>query len=152
MHEEEYIEPDFLKRQKTNPFKTPDYYFESLEDRIMGNIEYQHKKKSSSFKIIQFMKPALGLAASFTLVYLLVYYPINTFLLKDNTKTAVSTTAPADLLNDYSINLTSIDENSLVDAIFSDETNNIAETNPDEFLAYLSSGLNDVEIYSEIQN
>jgi hypothetical protein len=102
--------------------------------------------------MIQFMKPVLGLAASFTLVYLLVYYPINTFLLKDNTKTAVSTTTPADLLNDYSITLTSIDENSLVDAIFSDETNNFAETNPDEFLAYLSSGLNDVEIYSEIQN
>ncbi|MBV5315908.1 MAG: hypothetical protein JZU47_21595 [Prolixibacteraceae bacterium] len=152
MYEEENIEPDFLKRPKTNPFRTPDYYFESLEDRIMGNIEDKAKKKSSSAKIIQFMKPALGLAASFTLVYLLVYYPINTFLLKDNTKTAFSTTAPADLLNDYSINLTSIDENSLVDAIFSDETNNIAETNPDEFLAYLSSGLNDVEIYSEIQN
>jgi hypothetical protein len=152
MYEEENIEPDFLKRPKTNPFRTPDYYFESLEDRIMGNIEDKAKEKSSSAKIIQFMKPALGLAASFTLVYLLVYYPINTFLLKDNTKTAVNTTAPADLLNDYSINLTSIDENSLVDAIFSDETNNIAETNPDEFLAYLSSGLNDVEIYSEIQN
>ena len=152
MYEEENIEPDFLKRPKTNPFRTPDYYFESLEDRIMGNIEDKAKKKSSSARLIQFLKPALGLAASFTLVYLLVYYPINTFLLKPTAETTITDTVTSDLLTDYSINLASIDENSLINAIFSDETNNLAETNPDELLAYLSTGLNDVEIYTEIQN
>lgn len=152
MYEEENIEPDFLKRPKTNPFRTPDYYFESLEDRIMGNIEDKMKKKSSSARLIQFLKPALGLAASFTLVYLLVYYPINTFLLKPTAETTITDTITSDLLTDYSINLASIDENSLINAIFSDETNNLAETNPDELLAYLSTGLNDVEIYTEIQN
>ncbi len=152
MYEEENIEPDFLKRPKTNPFRTPDYYFESLEDRIMGNIEDKTKKKSSSARLIQFLKPALGLAASFTLVYLLVYYPINTFLLKPTAETTITDTITSDLLTDYSINLASIDENSLINAIFSDETNNLAETNPDELLAYLSTGLNDVEIYTEIQN
>jgi len=152
MYEEENIEPDFLKRPKTNPFRTPDYYFESLEDRIMGNIEDKAKKKSSSARLIQFLKPALGLAASFTLVYLLVYYPINTFLLKPTAETTITDTITSDLLTDYSINLASIDENSLINAIFSDETNNLAETNPDELLAYLSAGLNDVEIYTEIQN
>jgi len=152
MYEEENIEPDFLKRPKTNPFRTPDYYFESLEDRIMGNIEDKAKKKSSSARLIQFLKPALGLAASFTLVYLLVYYPINTFLLKPTAETTITDTITSDLLTDYSINLASIDENSLINAIFSDETNNLAETNPDELLAYLSTGLNDVEIYTEIQN
>lgn len=152
MYEEENIEPDFLKRPKTNPFRTPDYYFESLEDRIMGNIEDKAKKKSSPARLIQFLKPALGLAASFTLVYLLVYYPINTFLLKPTAETTIADTITSDLLTNYSINLASIDENSLINAIFSDETNNLAETNPDELLAYLSTGLNDVEIYTEIQN
>lgn len=152
MYEEENMESDFLKRPKTNPFRTPDYYFESLEDRVMGNIEYQKKKESSSTRIIRLLKPALGLAASFALVYVLVYYPINTFLLKDTAKTAVTDTITADWLNEYSINLTSVDENLIVNAIFSEDTTNLAETNPDEFLAYLSAGLNDVEIYSEIQN
>lgn len=152
MYEEKNMEPDFLKRPKTNPFRTPNYYFESLEDRVMGNIEYQKKKESSSTRIIRLLKPALGLAASFALVYVLVYYPINTFLLKNTAKTAVTDTITADWLNEYSINLTSVDENLIVNAIFAEDTTNLAETNPDEFLAYLSTGLNDVEIYSEIQN
>lgn len=151
MYEEDKIKPDFGKRPQ-NPFRTPDYYFESLEDRIMGNINHQTKKKSSSTKIIQFLKPALGLAASFTLIYMLVYYPINTFLLKDTVKTEQTDTTASDFLNDYPINLSSIDDNSLINAIFTDETNVFAETNPDEFLAYLSSGLNEVDIYSEFQN
>jgi len=151
MYEEDHIEPDFAKRPQ-NPFRTPDNYFESLEDRIMGNIKVPKTKKSSSTKIIRFLKPVLGIAASFTLIFMLGYYSINTFMLEDTATTELTNPDSTDLLNDYSINLSSIDENSLIDAIFTDETNIFAETNPDEFLAYLSTGLNDVEIYSEIQN
>ena len=151
MYKEENIEPDFMKRPPKNPFRTPDSYFESLEDRIMGNIKDKTKKKSSSSTIIRFMKPALGIAASITLIYMLAYYPINKFLLKDTDKTELTDLTATDLLNDYSINLASIDDNSLINAIFTDETNTFDETNPDEFLAYLSTGLNDIEIYSEIQ-
>jgi hypothetical protein len=152
MHEEKNIEPEFLKRPKTNPFKTPDYYFESLEDRIMGNIEYQDKKKTRSSRVIQFLKPALGLAASFTLIYLLVYYPINTFLLKDSVKTEISANGSSDSLDRYLYSIAAIDESSLISAIFSDETNDLTESAPDEILAYLSSGNNDIKIYTEIQN
>jgi len=151
MYEEDLIQPDFGKRAQ-NPFRTPDNYFEVLEDRIMGNILDQTKKKSSSSKIIRFMKPALGLAASFTLIYMLGYYSINTFLLKDTVKIEQTDITGTDSLNNYSISLASIDENSLINAIFTEETDIFAETNPDEFLAYLATGLNDVEIYSEIQN
>jgi len=151
MYEEDQINPDFGKRPQ-NHFRTPENYFESLEDRIMGNINDQTKKKSSSTKIIQFMKPALGLAASFTLIFMLGYYSINTYLLKDTAEIEQTETTATDLLNDYPINLSSIDDNSLINAIFTDETNVFAETNPDEFLAYLSSGLNEVDIYAEFQN
>lgn len=151
MYEEDHIKPDFSKRPQ-NPFRTPENYFESLEDRIMGNIKDQTQKKNSSAKIIRFLKPALGIAASLTLIFMLGYYSINTFLLKDIAKAELTDTIATDPLNDYPINLASIDENSLINAIFTDETNAFAETNPDEFLAYLSSGLNEVDIYSEIQN
>jgi hypothetical protein len=150
MYEEDHIESDFASRRQ-NPFKTPDSYFESLEDRIMDNIKSNTKKKSYSGQIIRFLKPALGLAASLTLVYMLAYKPINSFLLKGDVKTVITDSTGNDPLNDYSLNLSSMDENSLIDAIFTDEANMLTETNPDEFLAYLSSGLNEVEIYSEIQ-
>ncbi|MDP2338289.1 MAG: hypothetical protein Q8N05_17940 [Bacteroidota bacterium] len=152
MYEEENRQPEFLKRPKTNPFRTPDHYFDSLEDRIMGGIEHAGKTKSPSARIIQLLKPALGLAASFTLVYLLVQYPINQFFPKNTNQSVVSAATTLYLNDDSTLNFSFIDENSLVNAIFSDEATNIPEINQDEMLAYLSSGMNDLEIYSEIQN
>lgn len=152
MHEEEKIESEFLKRPKSNPFKTPEHYFDTLEDRIMANIEYQDKNQTKSPRLIQFLKPVIGLAASFALVFLLVYYPINTFLLKDNAQTASTDTTESDWSDVYSVTLSTMSENTLVNAIFSDETTPETETNPEELLAYLTSGMNDLEIYSAIQN
>jgi hypothetical protein len=150
MYEEENIESEFLKGQKKNPFRTPGGYFDSLEDRILVGIEPSKKTKTTSTRIIQFLKPALGLAASFLLVALLVYSPVKTLLLKNNIKTEVAQSSTTDVLDDYSLSLTSIDDNVLASAIFSDESNT-QTIDPDEMLAYLSSDLNDVEIYSEIQ-
>jgi len=152
MYEEEKIEPDFLKRPKTNPFRTPDYYFESMEDRILAEIKQSENPKTKSAKIIQLLKPALGLAASFALVALLVYYPINFLMLKTASKTEIVQSSATDLFDSYSLNIGSIDDNTLADVLFSEELSNDSLTSPDELLAYLSSGMNEVEIYSEIQN
>ena len=151
MYKEDNIESEFLKRQKKNPFRTPEGYFDSVEDRIMGGIEPSKKTKTTSTRIIQFIKPALGLAASFLLVGLLVYSPIKSLLLKNGTKSGIAQSSATDLLDDYSLNLTSIDDNALANAIFLDESN-VTSLDSNEVLAYLSSNLNDVEIYSEIQN
>ncbi len=152
MHEEEKIESEFLKRPKSNPFKAPEYYFDTLEDRIMANVQYQDKKKTKSSGIIQLLKPVLGLAASFALVYLLVYYPITTFLLKDTEQVVSNDSIETDWSEVYSVTLSTVSENTLVNAIFSDETTPESETSPEELLAYLTSGMNDLEIYSAIQN
>ena len=152
MYQEENKEPEFLKRTKTNPFRTPDRYFDSVEERIMAGIRHTTKNKTLASRVFQLMKPALGLVASFTLVYILVYYPINSLLLKNTVKTQVTDSTTFDLFDAYSLNFSLIDENTLVNTIFSDETNSTSNINPDDMLAYLSSGMNDLEIYSEIQN
>jgi hypothetical protein len=151
MYDKQDIESEFLKRHRSNPFKTPDHYFDSIEDRVMGQIEYAAKKRTTSSKVLQFVKPALGLVASFSLVYLLVYYPINHFLPKKLAQTEIADTASSNLEDEYSLVFSSFDENTLVD-ILSDSKTYVSEINPDEVLDYLSSGLNDLEIYSEIQN
>jgi hypothetical protein len=152
MYEEENIKPEFEEMGKSNPFRTPDDYFGSIEDRIMGRIEDLAKPKNNASRIIRFLKPALGLAASFTLVYLLVYYPINILLLKNTAKTEVFDSVSTDPYDAYSLSFSLVDENTLVNALFTDESNNTNEINPDDMLAYLSTGMNELEIYSEIQN
>lgn len=150
MYEEENIVPEFMKRGKPSPFRTPDHYFDSIEDRIMGEIKRAKKNRTTSAKIFRLLKPALGLAASLTVIYLLVYYPISN-LPKATLNSEISASGFSSTIDDSSLNFSSIDENTLVNAIFSDETSNVSEINPDDMLAYLSSGMNEVEIYSEIQ-
>lgn len=151
MYEEENIEPEFLKRPKKNPFQTPDYYFDSIEDRVMGAIEHDAKNKTYSNKVFQFLKPVLGLAASFTIIYMLAYYPFKYFSPKSMVKSETIDTATNNGMDFYLLAISLLDENTLVNAIFNEEKATQAEENPDEVLAYLSSEMNDLEIYTEIQ-
>jgi len=152
MNEKNKIEPDFLKRPKKSLFRTPEGYFDSMEDRIMERIKYNANPKTTSAKIIHLLRPAFGLAASLLLVALLVYSPIKTRLSKNNTKIEIAQSSSTDLLDSYEFNLGLVDDNVLANAIFTDETIDTLVTEKDELLAYLSSDLNEVEIYSEIQN
>jgi len=149
MHkEEENIEPEFMKRPGTNPFRTPEGYFDSIEDRIMKGIQHPEKKKSVSAGILRILKPALAIAAMLMLVFLLTNNPFT----KNTINSEVSSSLTPSVKDDSTLNFSLIDESTLVNALFSDEKSAVADINPDEMLAYLSSGLNEVEIYSEIQN
>ena len=146
--EEENIEPEFMKRHGTNPFRTPEGYFDSLEDRILEQIRIPEKKKNASGKIYRILKPVLGIAASLMLVYLLANYTG----FRNTINSEISATSTLSLKDDSTLNFSMIDESTLVNAIFSEDNSAVADINPDEMLAYLSSGLNEIEIYSEIQN
>lgn len=152
MYQEEDIEPEFLKRTKKNPFQTPDHYFDSIEDRVMVAIGHDAKSKSNSNKVFQLLKPILGIAASFTIIYMLAYYPLKYFSPKIVVKSDITDTTSLNIMDAYSLNISFIDENSLVSTIFGDETTTLTAMNQEELLAYLSSDMNDLEIYTEIQN
>jgi hypothetical protein len=154
MYEEENIEPDFLQRPKKNPFRTPDNYFNTIEDRVMQTIHQQSKKKNFTYseKVIRFLKPALAVAASLGIVFMLVYYPVNYFSHKEVAQVNVKDTITPDTMDAYSLSFSLVDENSLINTIINEDMAVKEEINPDEVLAYLSSDMNDFEIYSEIQN
>ncbi|MFY9153472.1 MAG: hypothetical protein WAO52_15755 [Prolixibacteraceae bacterium] len=150
--EEENNRPDFMKRKNDSPFRTPDHYFDSLEDRVMAGIRHKENTRTKTAKVISFLKPALGLVASFALVFLLVSYPIKHFLPKSMVEAKNTDTLNTDLLEVYSLSFSLIDENTIINTIISDESTTTPDINPDEMLAYLSSDCNDLDIYAEIQN
>lgn len=61
------------------PFKTPEGYFETFPDRMMGRLaleeEVQHPP-SGRVMALRYLRPVLALAASFVLILMLVYYPV----------------------------------------------------------------------------
>lgn len=147
-NQEENIEPEFMKRNGANPFRAPEGYFDSLEDKIMGKITIAEKKPKTSGRIIRFLKPIVGVAASIALVYVLVNKPANQRGINTDASSALSFY----MKDDSAITFSMVDENTLVNAIFTEEESSVADINPDDMLSYLSSGLNEVEIYSELQN
>jgi hypothetical protein len=151
MYKEENIKPNFLKGPGTNPFHTPESYFDSLEDEVMKKIRLQVKKKSTSGKILRILKPVVGIAACLTLVYLLTNYPLGKNS-KNNHDSELTSTVTLLHEEDSTLILSLIDEITLINAIFEEEKSPASDINPDEMLAYLSSQLNVVEICSEFQN
>jgi hypothetical protein len=97
------------------------------------------------------MKPVIGIAASILLVYLLVKSPASVDTIQQTTNVASAESTSTDLLDFLPLNLGTVDDNILANAIFSDESN-VAKIDSAEVFAYLASDLNEVEIYSEIQN
>lgn len=69
---------DFEGLDKTNPFKAPEGYFDSLTDRIMDKVEEEGRVKPAT-KVIRLLKPVLAMAASFTLIFMLIYFPVKTW-------------------------------------------------------------------------
>lgn len=153
MNKKDYIEPNLGKLDQSNPFKTPDGYFESFEDRLMGRIENASSPKQKPTKVIRMLKPILSIAASLALFVMLVQYPVRHYLLNETVATEQGETVNADSFDMYSASLSMVDENTLIGTFVAGEGQEIEENiSQDEMMSYLSSRLTEAEIYSMFQN
>lgn len=146
-NEEEHIESEFMKQHGASPFKVPEGYFDSFDDRLMKQIQVESGKKRRSVNFVRIMKPVLAVAASVALVYLVA----NTQFAKRDLLKELSANTMNTAKDDSTLNFSLIDESTLVNTIFSDDKKEADQINSEDMLAYLSSGLNDVQIYAEIQ-
>jgi hypothetical protein len=148
MEEREKHTPNLSKIKKENPFGTPDNYFEDFSARLQYKLEAEKKPAPKPQGIvIRFLKPALGLAASFALIFLMVYWPIKTFLPKTELADA---NEPALEEMEYLTMVEGIDENSFYALL--DEPDNTSELSEDDLIAYLSANLSEYDLYSGTDN
>lgn len=87
---------------KSIPFKTPEGYFESFHDRLTGRLVLEQEvlnPPSSKVLLVRYLRPALALAASFALIFMLVYFPVKTFGPSISKNTTIE--IDDDLLNYY---------------------------------------------------
>ena len=144
-----------LQNQSSDaPFKVPDDYFNTLEDQIEARIAAEEGKKSKG-KVIRMIKPVLAMAASFALVFLLVYYPLSVFLPDYMAKTSEQHNKQNDLMNEDEamISYISLSEQSTYDILFFDEAGKADEEVQDEdVLSYLATTMNETEIFAELKN
>ena len=88
MDEIKKIAPKLSEIKKENPFEVPPRYFDDfsarLQMKIVAEKTIMHSPKN---RFIQFLRPALGLAASLAIIFSLVYFPLKTYknsLFSDN--------------------------------------------------------------------
>jgi hypothetical protein len=147
-NERKNIEQEFIKQRGEAPFVVPAGYFDSLEDRIMNSLPTTQQKKGRVVSFVRILKPALTIAASIVLVYLIASVPFTRKIKKDN----LSAQAMNVIQDDSTFNFSLIDESTLVKALFSEEQSGFEKITQEEMLAYLSSGMNEVQIVSQLQN
>lgn|SRR5690554_4263177 len=155
MNDYKDIAPETFKINKEQPFSVPDGYFDDFTGKVHSKLGHEavnlpHKKRS----MIRYLKPVLGLAASFALVFMLVYWPLNSFLPeylagKHDSPGQEIETEP------FLPSLEHLDENSffsLLDETFAESDDDEGEFNDDELLTYLSAIATDYEIYMHTEN
>ena len=105
------IAPELSKIKKENPFRVPENYFEDFSARLHERLEVEKtgvpKYKN---KVIQFLKPAIGLAAGFALIFTLSYWPFRIFTPNEQAKNITAVNSESDML--FASWVEAIDENS----------------------------------------
>lgn len=153
MNELKKIAPKLSEIKKEHPFRVPDNYFDDFSSRLNTRLETEKqvlpKPKS---RIIRLLKPAMGLAASFLLVFLLVFWPIKSFLPNYLSK---SNTAVETVINEedtYLSILEKIDENSFFALLTESSDEEVNDFNDEELMSYVTSNFSEYEIYLETDN
>lgn len=144
MDEINKIAPNLSTIKKEKAFGTPKNYFDDFPARMQMQIEAEkHGTDKNEFKIIRLLKPALGLAASFAIIFMLVYMPLKRFAMQNQVS---ETTAAADYYtNEIQTFLQEMDESSFLGLLESEP--NEDTFSDEDLIAYLSDNFSSYEIF-----
>ncbi len=148
MDELNNIAPKLSKLKKENPFGTPDKYFDDFLPRLQMKLEAEKQVvPSQQNRFIRFLKPALSLAASFAIIFMLVYWPLNNYMSKQSAENHLE----QDITEMEYLNMVEgIDENSFF-ALLEGSNGSIVFTDAD-LENYLVANVSEYEIYNEPSN
>ena len=141
--------PEFPKINKENPFRVPDDYFENFSARLQKRMDAERVelvKKDN--RTIRLLKPIMSIAASLLLVFLLVYWPVKTFLPEKEAE--LTDTFSENIDNEYLAMIEHIDENSFYSLL--EEQTNTNDLNEEEMANFISNNVSDYEIYLATDN
>ncbi len=149
MDELKKIAPELSKIKKENPFRVPENYFEDFSARLHERLEAEkagvHRNQN---RIIQFLKPAIGLAAGFALIFTLSYWPLRIFTPNEQAKNLSTGNSESEML--YASWVEGIDENSFYAML--DNPNGSVNFTDDDLADFVNTNSSEYDIYSETEN
>ena len=147
MDELEKTAPELSKIKKENPFRTPENYFEDFSAKLQLRLETEKEKGSAKTqsRIIQLLKPAIGLAAGFALIFMLAYWPLTKLTQNKQANNNTLQIDETDMI--FKSLVEGMDENSFV--VMLGESKSAVQLSDDDMANYLSTNSSEYEIYSE---
>ncbi len=138
------IAPELSKLKKENPFKVPEHYFDDFSARLQMKLEAEKMiVPAKQNRFIYYLKPALGLAASFALIFMLVYWPLKTFTPNQTANNNTDTEMSED--EGYLSIVEKMDENSFFALLY--EPTNAVEFSDEDLVVYINTNITDYDIY-----
>jgi hypothetical protein len=146
MEELENIAPKLSKLKKENPFRVPEHYFEDFSARLQMKLDAENMEAPmKQSKVIQFLKPALSIAAGFALLFTLAYWPLKLITPEQQ---AINTDMEIDINEMLYANMVEgIDQNSFYALL--DEPNNPAQLSDEDLAVIVNANSSEYDIYSE---
>lgn len=149
MDELKKIAPELSKIKKENPFRVPDNYFEDFSARLQLRLEAEKEgvnKKQN--RVIQFLNPAIGLAAGFALIFTLSYWPLRIFTPNEQAKNITTIYSESEML--YASWVEGIDENSFYAML--DNPNGSVHFTDEDLADFVNTNSSEYDIYLETGN
>lgn len=140
------IAPELSKIKKETPFRVPEHYFEDFSARLQIKLDAEKMeapKKQS--KVVQFLKPALSMAAGFALLFTLAYWPLKLITPDPQANNSNMEIDINEML--YANMVEGIDQNSFYALL--DEPYNSAQLSDEELAVIVNSNSSEYDIYSE---
>lgn len=138
------IAPELSKLKKENPFRVPEHYFDDFSARLQTKLEVEKMiVPAKQNRFIYYLKPALGLAASFALIFMLVYWPLKTFTPKQTANSNADMEMSED--EEYLSIVEKMDENSFFALLY--EPTSAVEFSDEDLVAYINTNVTDYDIY-----
>lgn len=145
MKDLEKIAPELSKLKNENPFRVPEGYFDDFAARLQSKIEAEQvdipSKKST---IIRYLKPAIGLAAGFALIFSLAYWPLKSLTPNQVAKNNTIEMDINDML--FASAVEAIDVNSFYELL--EKPSNSELLSDDDVTSYVKNNVSEYEIYS----
>jgi hypothetical protein len=149
MDELKKIAPELSKIKKDNPFRVPENYFEDFSARLHERMEVENTGvPKNQNRVIQFLKPAIGLAAGFALIFTLSYWPLRIFTPNEQAKNITTVNSESEML--YASWVEAIDENSFYAML--DNPNGSVDFTDDDLADFVNTNSSEYDIYSETGN
>lgn len=136
-----------LKREI--PFRTPAGYFDDFPARMQYRLAMEKNQKSAGkTRVIDILKPLLGLAAGFAAVFLLVYWPVKNL---NERQTARTQSLPAESIvpGELISIMEKIDEQTFY--VLLEEEPEVFLPETEHLVAYLAASYSDYDVFLETQ-